>query len=192
MAYREAFDHDEPLGRVDLGDELGYLGRNLTYMGGFEWVPFEDFAADLRRCVAHLEAVLHDGEQVDRGVGCMTCRQPLTRVWGDGTRKDGWECKRCREFSTEDQYRFAVKADYIKRRVADRRRHGDARADRDRHHGAVLGEREGRPSRADPQDPAHRADRLQRGGRRLDRRLPTRRGTRRVRLLAQGVASPPQ
>lgn len=113
MVYREAFDHDEPTGRVDLGDELGYLGRNLTYMATFEWVPFDEFVRDVRRCVAHLERVLHDGEQIDEGVPCLTCEKPLKRVWGATEAEDGWECHRCRERSTEAQYRFAVKADYI-------------------------------------------------------------------------------
>lgn len=111
--YREAFDHDEPVGRVHLGTELGYLRRNLTEAAVFPWVPFEDLASDLRRCVAHLERVLHDGEQRDEGVPCMTCGRALTRLWGRSEAEDGWECQRCREKSTEAQYRFAVKADYI-------------------------------------------------------------------------------
>jgi hypothetical protein len=63
--------------------------------------------------VTHLERVLHDGEQVDEGVPCLKCHRPLTRVWAYGGGEDGWECKHCRERSTEAQYRFAVKADYI-------------------------------------------------------------------------------
>jgi hypothetical protein len=113
--YREAFEHDEPTGRVTLAEELAYLDRHLSEAGEYEWVPFEDFARDVAASVTHLERVLHDGEQVDRGVPCMTCKRPLTRVWGYGSKQDGWECKHCREFSTEDQYRFAVKADYIAR-----------------------------------------------------------------------------
>jgi hypothetical protein len=46
-------------------------------------------------------------------VPCMTCHRWLTRVWGVAGKEDGWECRLCREYSTEDQYRFAVKADYI-------------------------------------------------------------------------------
>lgn len=112
MVYRDALEHDEA-DRVTLTSALDYLDRNLSYFGAYEHVPFEDMARDLRRCVGHLEQVLHDGEQIDEGVPCMTCERPLVRVWGDGKRGDGWECKRCREWSTEAQYRFAVKADYI-------------------------------------------------------------------------------
>jgi hypothetical protein len=114
MVYREAFDHDEPLGRVDLGDELGYLGRNLTYMGGFEWVPFEDFAADLRRCVAHLEAVLGDSRQGERtNIDCLDCHAALERRLV----KDGFEdvatCRGCRRRYTGPEYLQAVRRTYI-------------------------------------------------------------------------------
>jgi hypothetical protein len=115
MVYRDALGHLEPDSRVVLTDELDYLDRNLSEAAEHEWVPFEDFAHDVRVCVRHLERVLHDGEQVDEGVPCLKCNRPLTRAWGFGNKPDGWECKRCREWSSEDQYRFAVKADYIAR-----------------------------------------------------------------------------
>lgn len=112
MVYRDAFDHEEAE-VMTLASTVGYLDRNLTYAATWPHVPFEDMARDLRRCVGHLERVLHDGEQVDEGVPCLTCSRPLRRVWGDGKREDGWECQRCHEQSSEAQYRFAVKADYI-------------------------------------------------------------------------------
>jgi hypothetical protein len=108
IVYRDAFEHTEPVGRVDALTEAGYLGRNLTEMAAVVDVPFEDFARDLRRCVAHMERVLHDGEQVDRGAPCMTCGKPLERTWGTDEDHDGWKCPRCRTESTEAQYRFAV------------------------------------------------------------------------------------
>ena len=107
MVWRDALDHDEA-GDNELATAVDYIDRTMTYMGGYEHVPFEDFARDLRRCVAHLEAVLHDGEQRDRGAPCMTCNVPLERVWGKDDRHDGWKCPRCKQTSTEDQYRFAV------------------------------------------------------------------------------------
>lgn len=107
MAYRDALEHDEAPDS-HLGTAVDYLDRNLSYLGDFSWVPFEDFVRDLRRCVGHLEAVLHDGEQRDTGAPCMTCRVPLERVWGDDEKADGWRCPRCRQTSTDDQYRFAV------------------------------------------------------------------------------------
>lgn len=115
MRYRDAFEHDEPTNRVNVFTEAAYLDRHLTEAGGYEWTPFEDFARDVRRSVAHLEVVLHDGEQRDEGAPCLRCHQPLTRVWAYGGGEDGWECRHCRERSTEAQYRFAVKNDYIER-----------------------------------------------------------------------------
>jgi hypothetical protein len=113
MTYRDAFEHDEPTGRVTVWDEAGYLGRNLTEMGDYPHIPFEDFGRDLRRCVAHMERVLHDGEQIDQGAPCMTCGRPLERTWGRTSDEDGWRCPKCHTTSNDAQYRFAVKADYI-------------------------------------------------------------------------------
>lgn len=113
MQYRDALEHDAPISRADVFTEAAYLDRHLTEAGAYPWTPFEDFARDLRQSITHLERVLHDGEQIDEGVPCLKCHRPLTRVWAYGKGEDGWECKRCRERSTEAQYRFAVKADYI-------------------------------------------------------------------------------
>lgn len=108
MVYRDAFEHDEPTARVTVVSEGDYLDRNLTEASTWPHVPFEDFVHDLRRCRAHMESVLHDGEQRDTGAPCMTCGVPLERVWGKGEKLDGWRCPKCRQSSTEDQYRFAV------------------------------------------------------------------------------------
>lgn len=123
MVWRDALEHDEPSETATIAGAVFYLDLQMTYMAGYEHAPFEDFARDLRRCVAHLERVLHDGEQIDRGVPCMgkrgddDCGEPLRRVWEGWTmpwsqteraREDGWACPRCRRWHTEDQYRFAV------------------------------------------------------------------------------------
>lgn len=109
MCWRDALEHDEAPDAT-LTTAVDYVDRTLGYMATHPEleVPFEDFAADVRRCVGHLEAVLHDGEQRDTGAPCMTCGVPLERVWGKDLEADGWRCPRCRETSTEDQYRFAV------------------------------------------------------------------------------------
>jgi len=106
--WREHLEHDEPSERLTVATAIDYLDRQLTYMAGEPLIPFEDFARDLRRCQAHMEAVLHDGEQRDAGAPCMTCSVPLVRVWGSDEKGDGWKCPRCRQTSTEEQYRFAV------------------------------------------------------------------------------------
>lgn len=118
--WREALDHDEPAELFALVTTIDYLDRTMSYMGTWPHVPFEDFAKDLRRCRAHLEAVLHDGEQIDRGAPCMACRSELRHVWkGDllpwskaehpeKAREDGWACARCRRWHNEQQYHLAV------------------------------------------------------------------------------------
>lgn len=103
---REVLDHDEPAERVTIGEAAKYLDMQLTYLGGFDDLPFEELARDLRACVAHLEAVLHDGEQRDTGAPCMTCRVPLVREWGLLAAADGWRCPRCKEFRTDQEYRL--------------------------------------------------------------------------------------
>lgn len=115
-AYLEAFDHPEPETRVTISGAASYLERNLSYASVFEDVPFEDFARDLRQCRAHMERVLHDGEQVETGAPCMTCRVPLRLIRTDGP-EDRWQCPRCREESTDAQYRFAVQ--HLHREHAD-------------------------------------------------------------------------
>lgn len=112
MLWRDALEHDEPAGRLTIESAVDYLDRQLTYMAGYEHVPFEDFARDLRKCRTHIEAVLHDGEQVDKGAPCMTCRIPLERTWGADDKADGWRCPRCKEVSNSAQYVLAVRADY--------------------------------------------------------------------------------
>lgn len=107
MVYRDAFDQQTDA-LVTIHDAADYLDRQLTRAAAEPWVPFEDFAKDLRACVGHIEAVLHDGEQVDRGAPCMKCGRALERTWGMDANKDGWKCTRCNTTSTEAQYRFAV------------------------------------------------------------------------------------
>lgn len=104
-AYLEAFDHDEPA-RITVAGALSYLTRNLEHIGNEDDIPFRDLRRDLSACRAHLERVLHDGEQVETGAPCMTCRVPLRLVRGE--RDDRWRCPRCKQESTDAQYRFAV------------------------------------------------------------------------------------
>lgn len=94
--------------KVTVDRAADYLGRNLTWLAADLEFDFAVMADELANCRSHLEAVLHDGEQVDRGAPCMSCGKSLERTWGTSSDKDGWRCPRCRESSTEDQYRFAV------------------------------------------------------------------------------------
>ena len=119
-AYCEAFDHSEPA-RITVASSASYLDRNLVYASTFVDVPFEDFARNLRQCRTHMERVLHDGEQVETGAPCMTCRVPLRRVYAgnelpwshrDGSKpranEDVWACAKCREWRDDKGYRLNV------------------------------------------------------------------------------------
>jgi hypothetical protein len=112
-AYAEALEHTEP-GRIEVRDAAAYLNRHLHTIAQLADVPFVDFARDLSGCRAHLERVLHDGEQVEEGAPCLKCETVnLRRKWGALEAQDGWYCPRCRQESTEDQYLFAVRAHFV-------------------------------------------------------------------------------
>lgn len=128
MVWRDALEHetDETL---TIATGIRYLDQQMSYMAGFEDAPFEDFARDLRKCRAHLEAVLYDGEHPDKGAPCLTCRTALHRCWKGQAlpwstkerpvlaTEDGWGCPRCppeTRWYSEARYTNAMKLDYIK------------------------------------------------------------------------------
>jgi hypothetical protein len=116
IVYRDAFEHGEPVGRVDVLTEAGYLERNLTEMGELDDVPFEDFARDLRRCVAHIERVLGDSDRGERtNIDCLDCGGALERRLGTDGFEDVATCRGCRRRYTAPEYNFAVEADLIDR-----------------------------------------------------------------------------
>jgi hypothetical protein len=107
MAWRSELEHDDGE-KVTLVEATRYLDEHMSQMGAWPWIPFEDFARDLRRCRTHLEAVLHDGEQRDTGAPCMTCNTPLVREWGKLAAADGWRCPKCKEWRSDEDYRRNV------------------------------------------------------------------------------------
>lgn len=108
--YAEEFEH-EITRRATIADAAGYLDRNLTYAAEWPHVPFEDFARDLRRCLTHLESVLHDQRQGDRAnVGCFECGDDLERRLCKDGFEDFWTCKGCRRRYTYAEYNFALRA----------------------------------------------------------------------------------
>lgn len=107
MVWRDHLDQPTAL-KATLPRLVDYLDRQLHIMAAEPYVPFEDFARDLRGCRSHLEAVLHDGEQRDTGAPCMTCEIPLRREWGKLVTADGWRCPRCREWRSDEDYRRNV------------------------------------------------------------------------------------
>jgi hypothetical protein len=107
-------DHiEDPTDRpATVADCVEYLDRHLHRIAAEPLLPFADLARDLSSCRAHLEAVLHDGEQRDTGAPCMTCQTPLERVWGATRDRDEWKCPRCQERSTEAHYWLTVANEY--------------------------------------------------------------------------------
>lgn len=112
MVVRDALEHDEPGERLTVATALDYLDRQLTYLAGYEHLPFEDMARDLRACRTHMESVLHDGEQIEQGAPCLTCRRPVTRGMAESGEYT-YRCERCRRDLTANEYRLAVHAAHI-------------------------------------------------------------------------------
>lgn len=124
LVIREALGFDEPEGRVTVTNAAEFVNTWLASASRAPDLDWRELARELSRCRAHVERVLHDGEQVDQGAPCLTCEKVrLVRVWAgepmpwehrDGSKarasEDGWACPKCRQTSTEAQYRFAVAA----------------------------------------------------------------------------------
>lgn len=112
MVWRDALDHDEAPD-AEIPTAVDYLDKTMAYMGTYPHVPFEDFARDLRRCRSHIEAVLHDGEQVERGAPCPDCGKTLERHYGSRVADDRWTCpsRRCGVSYSTAQYRGWVEED---------------------------------------------------------------------------------
>lgn len=112
MLVRDALEHDEVDGPWILATGIEYLDRQLTYLAAYPHLPFEDLASDLQACVDHLQRVVHDGEQIEKGAPCLICKRKVTRK----TLDDGeieFYCDRCQRVLPEPEYRRAVAAAYI-------------------------------------------------------------------------------
>lgn len=110
MVWRDALEHDGTE-LVTIVTAADYLDRTMTYMSGYPHVPFEEFARDLRKCAGHLAAVLHDGEQIEKGAPCLTCKRPVTLTTTDKGVTS--HCDRCNRTLTANEYRLAVHAAFI-------------------------------------------------------------------------------
>ena len=100
-----------------LTEARGYLDRQLHTLAHDQTFDFPAMRNDLNDCARHLEATLKDGEQVEKGAPCMTCRRPDERLTGDQGRIT-YACRRCHTEVSETGYMLAVKAEYLER--ADR------------------------------------------------------------------------
>lgn len=110
QVWRDALDHETDA-RVTIDSAADYLDAQLTYMAGYEHAPFEDFAADLRRCRSHMESVLHDENFGDiANVGCFKCGGELERRLRKSGFEDHWTCRRCHQTYTSREYNLALRA----------------------------------------------------------------------------------
>lgn len=112
MVWRDALDHDEPAERLTVETAVDYLDRQLTYMAAYPHTSFSDFASRVSACRNHVEAVLHDGEQVEQGAPCLTCKRPVTRSM-DSDGDYAYRCERCCRDLSANEYRLAVKAAHV-------------------------------------------------------------------------------
>lgn len=116
----------EMLGRELLGLAPG--GEAVSVLGSGAWLDlhlhqlaeladdFDVLRRELNDCRAYVEAVLHDGEQVERGVKCPMCgRANLVKRYGMTEDGDRWCCPRrdCGAAYTEGDYRAKVEAIYV-------------------------------------------------------------------------------
>lgn len=128
---REALGLPEPDGRVTVKAAGAWLDGRLSILAACSDHDWDEMRRDLSACRRYMERVLHDGEQVETGAPCMACHLRLLRVWRGGelpwehrdgshpiASEDGWACRRCREWHTEDRYRLAVAQEAHEQRVA--------------------------------------------------------------------------
>lgn len=107
LAVTELYKHRR-MTAISVESAADYLGRNLTDLAQDVDFAFDDFANSLRECASHLEAVLHDGEQVERGAPCLRCKKPVTKTTEAG--KTIIRCEPCRRTLSDNEYRLAVRA----------------------------------------------------------------------------------
>lgn len=130
IAFREDYDQPTSL-RVTVARSVAYLKATLPRIAQDPTQDWPVFAAEVHACRTHLEAVLHDGEQVERGAPCPDCRDAreegdpeppalvLNRHDRDRTgASDRWVCRACKLRMRPADYRRMVGTDNI--RFADR------------------------------------------------------------------------
>lgn len=116
---REERDQPSDLrARVDRAAD--YLRGSVDWMlsddqhGNMRFLGVDQMATELAAVRNHLENVLKAGDRSDKGVPCMTCSVALVKVWGVSEESDRWHCARCDTWSTLEQYRLAVRQDFLR------------------------------------------------------------------------------
>jgi hypothetical protein len=127
LMLAEDYGHDLPVLNVEFA--AGYLDRILAVMANDSGQDFPLMAREIRKCRAHLEAVLRNGSRPEMGVPCPDCDKPkprLTRTYGhwcedEACEKihhvdnsgDRWVCPREKNhWWSEHDYRLRVADDY--------------------------------------------------------------------------------
>lgn len=96
--------------RATIDRAIDYLLGKLDFICD-EYLDAQHLAKDIHQLKMRMEAVLHDGIRLDRGVPCMYCGTLLVKIWGDNIdgSDDKWHCSTCEIWSNQDQYTQAVK-----------------------------------------------------------------------------------
>lgn len=111
-------------GRVLLATARRYLDGHLTRLAQDDAFPFEELAREVRSCLTHLEAVVHDSRRRQQGAPCPMCGQARLEMWhadcqcDDGApaavcsgvcaEDDVWWCPRCGAEYAPSDYRDKV------------------------------------------------------------------------------------
>lgn len=99
---------------LEASHAVAYLGRHLQWAANTH-PAFDDYAADIRRIRARLNATLALNNPPETGAPCLRCSTPadpvhLERLWTDAGLADAWCCPRCGDTLTPAQYLLAMRA----------------------------------------------------------------------------------
>lgn len=146
-AWRHELGQPAAAHLADMPTAYGYLSDWLD-VAAQKHPAFDEFASDLRRQVARLEAVLHDGIKDDpAGIECFECGGGLVRKMTDHGMDDRWTCRRCRRRYTDPEYHLAIRAMLEEIREAER---ADVQRDRGGAGDHGIGGTRHRAAQADP------------------------------------------
>lgn len=119
MVLRDSYSQPTDL-LVSIGRAKDYLDRQLDRLANDPNHDFEEFATDIRKCLNHLEQVLHDSRSPELGAPCPRCalerdKAPrLAKKWGREEIEDRWICRDCDLILTEAEYRLRIGTEYRK------------------------------------------------------------------------------
>lgn len=100
--------------RAGIRSSAAYLDLNLNYLAADVEFDFPVLAQEVADCRNHLERVLHDGEQRERGAPCLTCSRRLERHVDDRGRIR-YRCDRCNVDVTDAEYLLAQKDERLRK-----------------------------------------------------------------------------